>query len=86
MDEPIKITATFTGNNTKVTPPYNPFIIINSEESRGLELHLSGKLPTDLFTGKFGLEDDRSRPEDGLYYVADDNYVFAVDVASSEFK
>lgn len=86
LDKPIKVTATFTGD-AKITPPYNPFIIINSNEGRSVELHLSGKLPTSLFDTKlFATEDDKSDPDNKLYYVAEKGYVFAVDVASLDYK
>jgi len=86
LNEPIKVTTTFTGD-AKVTPPYNPFIIIDSNLGRSRELHLSGKLPTSLFDTKlFGTENDKSDPDNNLYYVSEKGYVFAVDVASLEFK
>lgn len=41
-------------------PPYKPFLIQNKQ--RGIEIHLAGNNPTDLFTGEnlFGTLDDNS--------------------------
>lgn len=69
----------------EVVPPYNPFIFISSNESRGKEVHLINYPPTDkvdkslLGTGK-----DLSRPDEGLYYVSVDRMPFAINMPVNE--
>lgn len=60
--------------------PYNPFIFINNE--RGRECHLRDQLPTDLADADFyGNNDDTSDPNEGRYYVSENNVPFAINIA-----
>ena len=69
-----------------ILPPYNPFIFVESDKTRGREVHLVKYPPTDkanpslLGTGK-----DVSRPDEGLYYVSIDLMPFALNMPISEF-
>lgn len=57
-------------NESNVTPPYNPFIYIESDLGRGKELHLPKYLPTDkMDMSILGTIHDASRPTENLYYV-----------------
>lgn len=52
----------------------NPFMIIDSNIGRGKEAHIVKFPPTQKMDDSyFGTEFDRSRPEDGLYYVNNEN-------------
>lgn len=70
----------------KVFPPYNPFIFVEADKTRGQEVHLVKYPPTDkadlslLGTGK-----DASRPEEGLYYVSVDQMPFALNMPVNDF-
>ena len=51
-----------------VTPPYNPFIFVNS---RNREVHLVNYPPTDeADMGLFNTQDDVSNVGGGVYYIA----------------
>lgn len=71
----------------QVCAPYNPFIMAKNradEVNGGPEVHLSRMYPTARVNPEFfGAQDDRSRPEEGLFYVgAEDNtYPFSIHVA-----
>lgn len=62
------------------TPPYNPFIIRNSE--RQAEVHLPNYAPTSLAANcsYFGTEDDNSIPGFGRYYKTITNLPWALNI------
>jgi LruC domain-containing protein len=63
-----------------MTPPYNPFAIINRQ--RGQEVHLPGRSPTSLATaGLLNTGDDASRTAG--YYKSSTGLPWAVNIASS---
>lgn len=88
-------TTVYTIKNTLTTPvdhetfgvaPYNPFIMVHENlGSNRCEVHLVNYKPTekanmDLFhTGK-----DLSSPSSGVYYVAAENYPFAIQLVDAE--
>lgn len=60
-------------------PPYNPFIIVN--KTRGKEIHLVNKPPTDLADRSlFGTGDDYSVPGNNRYYATQNNLPWAFDI------
>ncbi|WP_298614801.1 LruC domain-containing protein [uncultured Odoribacter sp.] len=66
----------------RLVPPYNPFIIVQSGDGRGREVHLVNYPPTDLADlSLFGTHDDKSRLEDELYYVSDNSFPFALNLS-----
>lgn len=73
-------------NEKDVVAPYNPFIFIESDKTRGKEVHLVKYPPTDkadlslLGTGK-----DVSRPDEELYYVSVDLMPFALNMPVVDF-
>lgn len=82
-----KITMTIELNDVQesaVTPPYNPFIIPESNKSRDKEVHLVKFQPTDKMNhALLGTGNDGSRPKDGLFYVInglEKQYPFALDL------
>jgi LruC domain-containing protein len=61
------------------TPPYNPFVIVN--KTRGREIHLVNKSPTDLADPTlFGTGDDTSIPGSNRYYSTSNNLPWAFDI------
>lgn len=76
------VTMEFAGNginDRSARPPYNPFIVIQTGEGRGRELHLVNHPPTSLAdVSLFETEQDKSDPEQGLYYVSDLKAPFAL--------
>ncbi|NDW13650.1 LruC domain-containing protein [Bacteroides sp. 214] len=65
-------------------PPYNPFIIVKTNEGRGREVHMVKYPPTALADmDLFGTKHDESRPEDKLYYVSSDNFPFALHLSKA---
>lgn len=88
-------TASYKIKNTLTTPvdhetfgvaPYNPFIMVHENlGSNRCEVHLVNYKPTEkadmsLFhTGK-----DLSSPNNGVYYVAAENYPFAIQLVDAE--
>ncbi|MDL2247487.1 LruC domain-containing protein [Bacteroides sp. OttesenSCG-928-J23] len=61
----------------QITAPYNPFI----SPKAGVEVHLPFYKPTSRASlTYFGTEDDRSNPDNNIYYVAGqgNNYPFAI--------
>ncbi len=76
------LTITFTNAVSAAslgTFPYNPFIYTN--RTRGQEVHLSGKEPTDLANlGLFGQVDDDTEPGQGRYYVTENNLPWAINI------
>lgn len=64
------------------SPPYNPFLIVNQE--RGREVHLPSYYPTDLVdTDYFGIGDDDSNIESGIYYKSKTSLPWAINFPSS---
>lgn len=69
-------------NLNRLVPPYNPFIIVQSNEGRGREVHLVNYPPTSLANlSLLGTDDDKSRIEDELYYVSDKSFPFALNLS-----
>jgi LruC domain-containing protein len=65
--------------STMGTPPYNPFVIAN--KTRGREIHLINKPPTDLADPTLlGSGDDTSIPGSGRYYATSSNLPWAFDI------
>jgi LruC domain-containing protein len=57
--------------------PFNPFLI--SDMHRGIEIHLSGTLPTDKADRSFlGTYDDRTSTSLGKYYLSAQNWPWAL--------
>ncbi len=69
-----------TPRHLTMTPPYNPFAIINRQ--RGQEVHLPGRAPTSLATaGLLNTGDDASRTAG--YYKGGTGLPWAVNIATS---
>jgi len=61
------------------TAPFNPFLIVNFNNERGREVHLATMKPTDLANANyFGTENDRTDVTKGIYYVATENFPWAL--------
>lgn len=82
-----KISVIFELNDvaeSTVAPPFNPFIFVDSDKTRGKEVHLVKHMPTDKADPSlFGTGHDGSRPGDNLYYVLaknDTQYPFALNM------
>lgn len=62
-----------------VIAPYNPFVLIQNK----IELHLPNYKPSNVFDNGtlFGTGDDRSVPNQGIYYRSVGYYPFAINVA-----
>ncbi len=59
--------------------PYNPFLIV--DKTRGREVHLPGKTPTDLHDASyFGEWFDDSDPATGKYYQSEGNLPWAINI------
>ena len=74
--------------NILVTPPFNPFIMINSGNSanptRNHELHLPNYAPTSKMDTKlFGIGQDKSNVKQSLYYVSDEKFPFAIQIPTT---
>ncbi len=68
------ISTQFTG-----FAPYNPFLIV--DKTRGREVHLPGKTPTDLHDpAYFGQWFDNSNPSTGKYYQSAGNLPWAINL------
>ncbi|AQS39006.1 hypothetical protein Sps_03891 [Shewanella psychrophila] len=78
--------------------PYDPFIFATPESDHGqaakeptgehpgrkLEIHLKNKAPTDKFdTAYFGFREDRSDPNQGLYFLNENGMGWALEVPTS---
>lgn len=69
-----------------VIPPYNPFLIVQADQQRGVEVHLTNYAPTaKVDTGLLGTEDDESQPAVGLYYVSGNDFPFALHIPNYMF-
>lgn len=67
-------------------PPYNPFIIVETDKGRGHEVHLPNFEPTDLMDTKLlHYGHDLSDPEKGIYFVSDNNFPFAIHIINESF-
>lgn len=66
--------------------PYNPFIMVHENlGSNRCEVHLVNHKPTDKANmSLFGTEKDLSNPTAGTYYVAAENYPFAINLVDAE--
>ena len=63
-------------------PPYNPFIIVETNKGRGREVHMVNYPPTALADmDLLGTAHDLSKPNENLYYVSNDNFPFALHVS-----
>ena len=61
------------------SPPYNPFVFADLD--RGKEIHLVGRVPTDLADPSyFGTGNDDTDLAAGRYYRSKDNYCWMVDI------
>lgn len=89
VDQPLIVTTLLHPgvSYTAVVPPYNPFIIVKSNEGRGCEVHLSNYSPTALANvNLLGTKDDQSQPEKGIFYVsANKTLPFAIHIADYNF-
>jgi LruC domain-containing protein len=91
--EPVTIVVNITFAGGAVTysqlniGEFNPFIIVNttindSPGSRGLEVHLPGYEPSDLFDESYiGQLDDNSSIAEGRYFVTENNLPWAINIA-----
>ncbi|MEM7084074.1 MAG: LruC domain-containing protein [Pseudomonadota bacterium] len=82
------------GVDSSVFPavPYDPFMYatpgygrvgFDTPPGRGLEIHLPGQSPTDLFDmSLLGQGDDRSNPSDDLYFRTETGMPWALEIAS----
>jgi LruC domain-containing protein len=62
--------------------PYNPFIMVNKD--RGREVHLPGKMPTDLANfSLFGTADDDTDLNEGKTYLTPNNLPWAINIPES---
>lgn len=88
-------TSTYKIKNTFKTPvnheifgvaPYNPFIFVHSNLGASrYEVHLINHAPTEKADMKlFKTGNDLSDPSKGLYYVAAENYPFAIHLIDAE--
>lgn len=84
-----KFTVTIQVNDVSeksIVPPYNPFIFIGADKTRGKEVHLVKYPPTDKMDTSFlGTGKDDSRPEEGLYFVSKDLMPFALNMPVANF-
>lgn len=63
------------------TAPYNPFLVVDVDNSRGAEVHLPGQLPTDLAdVNLFGQWADDTNPANNKYYQTTNNLPWALDI------
>lgn len=63
-------------------PPYNPFIFVNGNRSK--EVHLPGRVPTDLADlSFFGTSSDASNFDNGYYYKTSNGLPWAINIPES---
>ena len=84
-----KIKNTFNNpvdHNTFGVAPYNPFVIVHDKlESPRTEVHLVNHKPTDKADPSlFHYGKDLSVPNQGIYYIAAENYPFAIHLIDAE--
>lgn len=91
----VPVGTTFTVETTfsnppadkEVVPPYNPFIVINTNQGRGQELHLPGHTPTALMDKTLlGKGNDKSDPAKGIYFAGEGQYPFAIKIPVKSFN
>jgi len=75
-------------NSILATPPFNPFIMINSgnfvNSTRNHELHLPNYAPTTKMDTKlFGIGQDKSNVSQNLYYVSYEKFPFAINIPAT---
>lgn len=79
-----KIKNTFNApmHSLSYIPPYNPFILIRGE----VELHLPKKSPSGVKLHKelFGTGDDKSEPENRIWYRTGGYYPFALNIVGED--
>ncbi len=83
------VTTTFNSGvkEEAVRPPYNPFIIAQSNVGRGKEVHLTNQPPTLLANRELlGSDNDRSNANIGLYYASDNGFPFAIHLDRNYFE
>lgn len=67
-------------------PPYNPFIIVESDKQRGHEVHLPNHKPTDLMDmSLLHYGHDLSEPAKGLYFISNNYFPFAIHIVGTSF-
>jgi LruC domain-containing protein len=78
----INLTITFgTAVDPSVlgSPPYNVFLV--AHQTRGVEIHLAGQMPTGLAnTSLFGTADDRTNVSTNTFYVGDQEAPWALNI------
>lgn len=71
--------ATPVATSALGTAPFNPFLIVNVNKERGREVHLPYKAPTELANSAFfGQNEDRTDIASGRYYVANQDFPWAL--------
>jgi LruC domain-containing protein len=92
-NEPVTITVVISLAENAITyselniGDFNPFLIVGTSVngasgSRGKEVHLANYEPTDLFDSSyFGQSTDDSSPDEGRYFVTEDNLPSAINIA-----
>ena len=68
--------------------PFNAFIVPGGFVSGQIrdEIHLPGYAPTALAdTQRFGMQDDRTNANNGIYYKTDNNLPWGMNIASTEY-
>ncbi len=87
------VTNVFTQplSSSSIFPPYNPFIVCNTNVNkgggRGVEVHLPDQKPSDLANvSLLGRGLDRSMPSMNKYYISTDYFPFAIKIPVSNFK
>ena len=60
---------------------FNPFLIANCPNTRGIEIHLPNRKPTDLANQSlFGTSADASNPATGRYYKTAQGMPWAIEI------
>ena len=79
----INVVVTFTPNKVLQSDiAINPYLIVNQYRER--EIHMANKVPTSIAApGYFGLNDDKSVPASGIYYVNKSNLPWALDIPAA---
>lgn len=72
----------------ELPPPYNPFVVIHTDQGRGKEVHLPNYAPTDLADKSLlGKGDDISDATKGIYYVSKNGqFPFAIKIPDVKFE
>jgi LruC domain-containing protein len=73
--------ATALADNRVVFEEFNPFIIVNLPNGRGIEVHMANHKPTSLANpALFGSSADRSVPANGIYYKSANGLPWAMQI------